>query len=1187
MLYHYHSLQVRSKSAHSSRSRWASYSRLESLSMEPLEDRRMLTASMTYQEFLAGGVLYRTIDQAEISTAAPLQMATNATGVFDIQLEKSPALLANAAASAAFDLAAQTIESFFFDPITIVVDADVSVLPPGVIGSTGSEELPFDYDQLRNLLIGDAQEGESLPALLPTRAQLQTTLPDDPTNPFTITALGAVANRATLKALGVAETSLPGTVSQYNPSVIRDMRMSFSTEMPFDFDPTDGIGPNSIDFVGVAIHEIMHGLGFVSSVDDVDARISDSTFSRQVAPGPLDLFRLRPGAGAVDFTNAPRVMTPAGDAVTYDGVYNPVGFSIPGLTVGDAPMSTGKVNGDGNQASHWKSDDITHVTIGIMDPTTGDGQLDVVTATDLRALGLIGYDLIQPIPPVTLSVTGASQLEGDDGTTDFVFTVSASNSTIEAYTVAFTTLDNTATAGSDYQAVSGTLSFTPDGPLMQTVTVKVQGDLTIEPNEDFVFRLSDATGPASIRVAEALGVILNDDVEVSIGDVTVYEGHDGTRNAVFAITAYGAVNKNIVVSYTTLNGSASGAEDYLPRAGSAMLTPVNPTTNVTVPIVGDRISEGTETFTVLLTQSDGARIGDNTGVGTILDDDPLPSFYVNDVQITTTEAGNFAAVFTVGLDAPSGSTVTVNFATADQGAQAGIDYQGLVGVLTFAPGQRTRTIAVPITTGASYSPDKKFALSLSNPSNALLADATGVATIVFAGGPSNERIIDNGDAGYSRSLNGWTTLTNTLAYGLDYDYHAAGNGSGNASYTFTGLASGSYQVLAKWIPFSNRATNAPYTILNGATPVGTVLVNQQLAPAGEVSNGITWQSLGTFEVTNGTLMVRLNDNANGYVIADSIRLVPGGIGPQSPEINIAGSGQSIADGDVTSSVVDGTDFGVTSLNSDSVAHTFTVVNNGNAVLNLGGLPRVSITGAAAGDFLITTQPGASINPNGSTNFSIVFRPTAAGLRQATITIANNDSDEGPYSFTIQGTGEVVASPFGHNAGLPQDVNADERVSTSDVLILVNTLLRNNASPLTATALTATATPAAASPYYLDVSGDGRVSTSDLLMVVNYILRNSAAPQAAPAAATAEEAPAAAPLSASAVDAAFILFDDTADAAKTEVAPQVAAVQTAQAESRRVASDSAQLLTADTISAVLVDGDEGSEAEEWDLLALDV
>jgi hypothetical protein len=234
--------------------------------------------------------------------------------------------------------------------------------------------------------------------------------------------------------------------------------------------------------------------------------------------------------------------------------------------------------------------------------------------------------------------------------------------------------------------------------------------------------------------------------------------------------------------------------------------------------------------------------------------------------------------------------------------------------------------------------------------------------------------------------------------------------------------------------------------------------------------------------------------------------------------------------------------------------------------------------------LITAQPNASINPNGSTSFSIVFRPTGAGLRQATITIANNDTDEGPYSFTIQGTGEVVASPFGHNADLPQDVNADDRVSSNDVLILVNSLLRNNASPLVASA-----TPAAASPYFLDVSGDGRVSTSDLLMVVNYILRNSAAPLAAPAVASAEQTRAAEPLAASAVDAAFVLFDDMADAAKADSAPQVVAVQSAQADSRKVAAAPAQLLTASSISAVLAadDVEEAAEADEWDLLSLDI
>lgn len=788
--------------------------------------------------------------------------------------------------------------------------------------------------------------------------------------------------------------------------------------------------------------------------------------------------------------------------------------------------------------------------------------------------------------PLGLEVSDIILLEGNDGFTEFVFFVTQPQNTPTVVTVTYATSSGTAVSEQDYAAQGGVLTFAL-GETSKSVTIQVVADLVVESNESFFITLSDAVN-AAISKKLGTGTILNDDVDVSIGDAVIVEGNSGSRELKFAITTFGTINKNIVVSYSTLNNTADGAADYLPRAGSVLLTQQSIGAVVTVPIVADILDEDDEQFSVVLAAIQGARIADSTGIGTILDDDPLPSFYVNDVQITTTDAGNFAAVFTVGLDAPAGRTVTVNFATIDQGAVAGVDYQGLVGALSFAPGQRTRTVAVPITTGAVYSPDKKFGLALTSPTNSLLADSLGIATIVFASGPVEERIIDNGDVGYSRSINGWNTLTNTLAYGLDYDYRTAGNGNSTASYTFNGLANGSYQVLAKWIPFSNRATNAPYTILNGATPISTVLVNQQLAPAGEVSNGIIWQSLGTFDTTTGALVVRLGDNANGYVIADAIRLVPGGIGPQSPEINIASSEISIATGDTAPSAADGTDFGITALNTDSAAHTFTVVNNGNAVLNLGGLPRVAITGAAAGDFLITAQPGASINPNGSTNFVIVFRPTAAGLRQATVTIANNDSDEGPYSFTIQGTGEVVASPFGHNADLPQDVNADNRVSTSDVLILVNNLLRKNeASPLSATA-----TAAAASSYYLDVSGDGRVSTSDLLMVVNYILRTSAAPQVAPAAAIAE-LDTAEPLSATAVDAAFVLFDDTSDSAKSEAAPQVVAALAAGSEPSNLTSAASSLLSAAEVSAAFAgdddDGDEANQAsvDDWDLLALDV
>jgi hypothetical protein len=71
----------------------------------------------------------------------------------------------------------------------------------------------------------------------------------------------------------------------------------------------------------------------------------------------------------------------------------------------------------------------------------------------------------------------------------------------------------------------------------------------------------------------------------------------------------------------------------------------------------------------------------------------------------------------------------------------------------------------------------------------------------------------------------------------------------------------------------NRASNAPYTVLDGATPRGTVLVNQLAAPNSFTDqSGWTWQDLGTFTITGNQLVVRLSDNANNYVIADAVRI---------------------------------------------------------------------------------------------------------------------------------------------------------------------------------------------------------------------------------------------------------------------------------------------------------------------------
>jgi hypothetical protein len=120
-----------------------------------------------------------------------------------------------------------------------------------------------------------------------------------------------------------------------------------------------------------------------------------------------------------------------------------------------------------------------------------------------------------------------------------------------------------------------------------------------------------------------------------------------------------------------------------------------------------------------------------------------------------------------------------------------------------------------------------------------------------------------------------------------------------------------------------------------------------------------------------------------------------------PEIDILGNGQVITDGDTTPAFSDFTDFGGVHQGT-FLTRTFTIRNSGGANLNLTGSPRVQLTGSS--EFAVIQQPASSIAPGGSTTFQVRFAPTSAGLETAIIQISNNDSNENPYDFVIQGTG---------------------------------------------------------------------------------------------------------------------------------------------------------------------------------------
>ena len=100
--------------------------------------------------------------------------------------------------------------------------------------------------------------------------------------------------------------------------------------------------------------------------------------------------------------------------------------------------------------------------------------------------------------------------------------------------------------------------------------------------------------------------------------------------------------------------------------------------------------------------------------------------------------------------------------------------------------------------------------------------------------------------------------------------------------------------------------------------------------------------------------------------------------------------------------------------SGTIVRTFTIANAGNANLTISG---VNLSGSHAADFSVTAAPASPVAAAGSTTFQITFNPSASGTRSATVTINNNDGDEGTFDFAIQGTGtdpEIAVSGNGAN-----------------------------------------------------------------------------------------------------------------------------------------------------------------------------
>jgi len=395
-----------------------------------------------------------------------------------------------------------------------------------------------------------------------------------------------------------------------------------------------------------------------------------------------------------------------------------------------------------------------------------------------------------------LSIDEASVAEGDAGSVELRFTASLAAPLTEAVSVDYRTEDaggaNSATAGSDYIATSGTLTVDA-GADSATLVVEVLGDEVIEADERLHLVLENPSAnvglPGGGGSLSLVGTILNDDhIILNIDAAAIDEGDNGSQALQFNAYLEEPAKEAMSVQWRTAGGSATADVDFTAASGSLdfAVGSTTPSTPISVQIHGDTRLEADETFGFTIESAsistvfggDAATLGN--ALATIRNDDQLQAS-VDDAAIDEGDSGSVALSFPVKLSDSADVDIEIDYVTADDSASvADDDYSESNDTLIIPAGQTSGSIAVPVLGDTRVEPDEQFTLRLTGAtSGVVLADASASGTIRNDDQPSlsiDDVSRPEGDA--AGTLDFIVQLDHPALSDIEFDWATSDNGSG-------------------------------------------------------------------------------------------------------------------------------------------------------------------------------------------------------------------------------------------------------------------------------------------------------------------------------------------------------------------------------------------------------------------------